>query len=81
MTATRSSPGNFGVTPKRTWNDVEELGRDLAAGHPGVDPLALDLPSIKALVTALPTFGDEPDASGAATLEAIQAAWYDALQN
>jgi FeS assembly protein IscX len=66
---------------KRTWKDVEELGRDLAAEHPGADPLALDLASLKALVLALPTFGDAPEAAGGEILEAIQAAWYDATQN
>jgi FeS assembly protein IscX len=69
------------VSPaKRTWKDVEEVGRDLAERHPDSDPLTLELASLKALVLALPTFGDAPEAGDGETLEAIQAAWYDAIE-
>lgn len=66
---------------KRTWQDVEELGRDLAELHPDVDPLEQDLSSLRSLIVALPMFGDVPDAADEETLEAIQASWYDALED
>jgi FeS assembly protein IscX len=66
---------------KRTWQDVDELGRDLAEHHPDVDPLEQDLASLRSLVVALPTFGDAPDAADEETLEAIQASWYDAMED
>jgi FeS assembly protein IscX len=65
---------------KWTWKDIEEIGSDLARRYPGMDPLGVKPSELKELVTRLPTFGDDPDASTAAILEAIQAAWYDELE-
>jgi FeS assembly protein IscX len=64
---------------KRTWKDVDRIARDLVEVHPDVDPLALPLVRIRELVNGLPTFDDDPDAASDATLEEIQAAWYDEL--
>ena len=62
---------------KRTWQDVEELARDLARRNPDTDPLRLQPGELRALVVALPTFADNPAAATPDLLEAIQAAWYD----
>jgi FeS assembly protein IscX len=62
---------------KRTWQDVEDLARDLVRRNPDTDPLRLQPGELRALVVALPTFGDEPGAATPDLLEAIQAAWYD----
>ena len=65
---------------KRTWQDIDELACDLHERYPETDPLNVSMEDLRALVIALPTFGDAPDASDAQTLEAIQAAWYDAYE-
>ena len=62
---------------KRTWQDVEDLARDLARRNPDTDPLRLQPGELQALVVALPTFADNPAAATPDLLEAIQAAWYD----
>lgn len=62
---------------KRTWQDVEDLARDLDRRNPGTDPLRLQPGELRALVVALPTFDDDPGAATPDLLEAIQAAWYD----
>ena len=62
---------------KRTWRDIEEIARDLAAHYPEMDPLHLELPQLRAMIIGLPAFGDEPDAGTDEILEAIQSAWYD----
>jgi len=62
---------------KWTWQDVEELARDLAEQYPNEDPLRLSTKAVKNLVIAMPTFGDEPDAATESLLETIQAAWYE----
>lgn len=62
---------------KRTWQDVEELARDLAEQYPNKDPLRLSTRDVQTLVVAMPTFGDEPDAATESILESIQAAWYE----
>lgn len=62
---------------KWTWQDVEELARDLAELYPNKDPLRLSTKDVQTLVVAMPTFGDEPDAATESILESIQAAWYE----
>ncbi len=62
---------------KWTWQDVEELARDLAGQYPDKDPLRLSLKDVQNLVVAMPTFDDEPDAATESILESIQAAWYE----
>jgi len=65
---------------KRTWRDIEEIARDLAAQYPSTDPLRLELPQLRQMIIGLPAFGDEPDAGTDEILEAIQSAWYDAAE-
>jgi len=60
-----------------TWRDVEGLARELAARFPGEDPLGIDLPRLRGMILALPSFKDEPDAASDEVLEEIQAAWYE----
>lgn len=66
---------------KWTWQDVEELARDLADRHPDTDPARLSTKDVHRLVTAMPTFGDEPGAGTESILESIQAAWYESREN
>lgn len=63
-----------------TWQDPEDLGRELAAAYPGTDPLAVTHAEVRRLVAALPGFGDDPNAASEQDLEEVQAAWYDAMQ-
>ncbi len=65
---------------KRTWRDNEALAKDLVAEYPGVDPLTLDLQEVRGRVVGLSMFGDDPDAATEEDLEAIQQAWYEALE-
>jgi FeS assembly protein IscX len=66
---------------KRTWRDVDEIALDLVERHPMTDPFGIGLDELKQLVIALPTFGDDPNTSTTAQLEAIQAAWYDEFED
>jgi FeS assembly protein IscX len=63
-----------------TWQDVDAIAVALAAAHPGRNPLQVAPQELASLVSALPGFIDDPRASGAERLEAIQAAWYEALE-
>lgn len=63
-----------------TWQDPEDLGRQLAVLYPGKDPLAVSPAEVRQLVAALPGFGDDPAAATDQILEDVQAAWYDAVQ-
>lgn len=65
----------------RTWREVDEIALDLAETFPAVDPLSISLAELKGLVVKLPTFSDDPDAVTNASLEAIQAAWYDEFED
>ncbi len=77
MTGTRNTSSSIAGQTKWTWQDVAELARDLAARHPGEDPLKLSPGEVRRLVIAMPTFGDEADAATESILESIQAAWYE----
>ncbi len=60
------------------WTDSESIGRLLLASRPQVHPLSVGFTDLHAWVCALPGFGDPPDASNEARLEAIQMAWLKA---
>lgn len=62
-----------------TWQDVDAIAAALAAKHPGRNPLQVTPQELAALVSSLPGFVDDPGASSAERLEAIQAAWYEAM--
>ncbi|HSB67830.1 MAG TPA: Fe-S cluster assembly protein IscX [Candidatus Methylomirabilis sp.] len=62
-----------------TWDDVDEIADALAISHPDVDPMELSIPRLRALITDLSGFLDDPDRSDDSRLEAIQEAWYDRI--
>ena len=66
---------------KRTWQDIDEIALDLVERYPQVDPLTLKFPQLRAMVTSLPTFADDPGAATDEILEAIQATWYDKFED
>lgn len=65
---------------KLTWKDTEDIAFALIDAHPDQDPLKLSFPKLHQLVIALEGFGDKPDASSEAILEAIQMAWYEEVK-
>ncbi len=62
---------------KRTWQDIDEIALDLVERYPQVDPLTVKLPELRRMIVDLPNFSDKPDAATDATLESVQAAWYE----
>jgi FeS assembly protein IscX len=65
---------------KLTWKDAEEIAFALIDKHPGQDPLKLSFPKLHTLVLELEDFGDDPEKSNEAVLEAIQMAWYEEVK-
>jgi FeS assembly protein IscX len=66
---------------KLHWLDSEELGERLAERYPQRDPLALRFTELRQLVEGLPDFEARPGhPCNEAILEAIQAAWYEAVR-
>jgi FeS assembly protein IscX len=57
------------------WEDAEDIGAELAAVHPDVDPLTVRFTDLRQWVIALPDFRDDPMASSEGKLERIQMAW------
>lgn len=66
-----------GSVMKLTWKDAEEIAWALLDQHPDQDPLRLSFPKLRKMVTELPDFVDNPQASNEAILEAIQMAWHE----
>jgi FeS assembly protein IscX len=62
---------------KLTWTDTEDIAIELADLHPETDPLTVRFTDLHRWVTELPEFGDDPQASNEAKLEAIQMAWLE----
>jgi len=58
-----------------TWQDVEDIGFELAQAHPDEDPGRVALPELLRLVTDLDDFEDDPERVDERTLERIVAAW------
>lgn len=63
------------MATKLTWEDVEDIAAELAERHAEVDPLAVRFIDLHRWVVALPSFGDDPQASTEGGLERIQMAW------
>ena len=59
------------------WNDAQAIAEELYDANPGLDPVTLRLTELHAMVTALEDFGDDPDKSNEALIEAILQAWID----
>jgi FeS assembly protein IscX len=57
------------------WDQSEEIAEVLAENHPGLNPLDVRFVDLRQWVIDLDEFGDDPEASNEAKLEAIQMAW------
>ncbi len=64
--------------PTFGWLETELIGELLAEAHPDKDPLRMRFVELRALVTALPGFREEPGHPvNEKILEHIQAAWIE----
>jgi FeS assembly protein IscX len=60
------------------WLDVDIIGEELAAAHPGVDPLGVRFTELRRLVQGLEGFREEPGHPvNERILEEIQRAWIE----
>ncbi len=66
---------------KLDWKDLEEIGLQLHAAQPTVDPLTVRFTDLHRQVCALPGFVGDPKKSNEKVLEAIQMAWLDEFQS
>ncbi|HLJ85006.1 MAG TPA: Fe-S cluster assembly protein IscX [Candidatus Eremiobacteraceae bacterium] len=62
-----------------TWQDVDDIGFELAQAHPDEDPGHIELPELLRMVTELDDFEDDPERVDEGTLERIAQAWEDAF--
>ena len=62
------------------WDDAEDLGIELSEKFPEQNPLEVRFTDLHKMITALPTFVDDPQKSSEGKLEAIQMAWYEEWQ-
>jgi FeS assembly protein IscX len=58
-----------------TWQDIEDIGFELAQAHPDEDPSQVELPELLRLVTELDDFEDDPERADESTLGKIATAW------
>ena len=63
------------------WDDAEDLGIELSEKFPDQNPLEVRFTDLHKMITALPTFVDDPQKSNEGKLEAIQMAWYEEWQD
>jgi FeS assembly protein IscX len=63
------------------WEDAEDIGLKLADMYPEQNPLEVRFTDLHKLITALPTFVDDPGKSTEGKLEAIQMAWHEEYQD
>jgi len=63
------------------WDDAEDLGIELSEKFPDQNPLEVRFTDLHKMITALPTFVDDPQKSNEGKLEAIQMAWYEEYQD
>lgn len=66
-----------GATVKLTWADHEDIAIELADKYPDQDPLKVRFTDLHKWVIELDEFGDDPQKSNEAKLEAIQMAWLE----
>ena len=66
---------------KLTWDDVEDIGEQLAERHADIDPLGVRFTDLHRWVCELPDFADDPKASSEGKLERIQMAWVEASKD
>lgn len=58
-----------------TWQDIEDIGFELAQAHPDEDPAHVALPDLLRMVTELDDFEDDPEKADERTLARIAQAW------
>ena len=63
------------------WTDTVEIALALVARFPDVDPLSVRFTDLHKWATELPGFADDPNKSNEKTLEAIQMAWLNEVQD
>lgn len=63
------------------WDDAEDLGIELSEKFPEQNPLEVRFTDLHKMITALPTFVDDPQKSNEGKLEAIQMAWYEEFKD
>jgi FeS assembly protein IscX len=59
------------------WDDVEEIGIQLAEKYPDIDPLTVRFTDLHKWVCELPNFAGDPKLSNEGKLEGIQMAWHE----
>lgn len=59
------------------WTDTRDIAIALDETHPDTDPRYINFVDLRAWVTALAEFDDDPTRSGEKILEAIQLAWIE----
>jgi len=60
------------------WLDVQRIAEELADRHPEVDPASVSFPRLRALVTELPGFVEQPGhPCNERILETIQQLWIE----
>jgi FeS assembly protein IscX len=60
-----------------TWTEPIEVAWALEDAYPETDPLELNFVDLHRMITALPAFDDDPEASSETLLEAIVMAWHE----
>lgn len=60
-----------------TWQDVEDIGFELAQAYPDEDPSQVPMPELLRLVTELDDFEDDPEKVDERTLASIAHAWQE----
>lgn len=63
------------------WTDAGEIGIQLQAKFPGLDPLTVRFTDLRRYVMELEGFADDPEESNEASLEAIQMAWREEFED
>src|SRR6516165_7838741 len=66
-----SAAGERGMSMGLTWQDVEDIGFELAQAHPDENPAQVELPELLQLVTDLDDFEDDPERVDEQTLARI----------
>jgi FeS assembly protein IscX len=59
------------------WDDVEEIGIQLADKYPDIDPLTVRFTDLHKWVCELANFTGDPKLSNEGKLEGIQMAWHE----
>jgi FeS assembly protein IscX len=65
---------------KLTWDQIDNIALALYDKFPNLDPANIRFTDLHKWITELDDFGDDPQKSNEAKLEAIQMAWLDEYQ-